>query len=165
MTDEVNEAKGEIHILPKVNISEEVQKAIAHLMEERKFKSFSQRHPELGKMIKCQICLRRHRSSQVCRQMFSVGTHDTRPLLEKTVLICQTNTRKGMHGAKAFEKKRRNPHHSHRLLLLVQMTQKLFPKYYPKQIDDPAKAMHAARGEAIKILTRLKQADRKRVSR
>jgi hypothetical protein len=36
-------------------------------LKEIRSRSFSGRHPELGKMIKCQICGTRHRSSKICK--------------------------------------------------------------------------------------------------
>jgi hypothetical protein len=52
----------------KINLlSKDQQKlamAVAKFQEEHYNKSFSQRHPELGKMIKCQTCGRRHRTSE-----------------------------------------------------------------------------------------------------
>lgn len=125
-------------------------------------RSYSERHPELGRMLKCQICLTRHRSSKVCSQKFAVGTHDTAPECEKKLLVASQTTIKGVWGALGFAKKRRNVHHSHRMLRLVQITQDLFPKYYPDQIADPAEAMKAARGEAQHVLRRRYVADRKR---
>jgi hypothetical protein len=124
-------------------------------------RSYSERHPELGKMLKCQICLTRHRSLKVCRQKFATDTHDPRPEGEKKLLVASQTTIKGVWGALGFAKKRRKPHHSHALLRLVQRTQDLFPKYYPDQINDPEKAMKAARGEALAGIRRERKAARK----
>lgn len=140
--------------LPELEPNDALRSAIEGFKKRFEARSFSERHPELGKMLKCQICLTRHRSSKVCTQRFAVGTHDPRPEGEKVLLVASQTTRKGLYGAAQFAKKRIKPHHSHRMLRLVQMTQDLFPKYYPGQIDDPAKAMHAARGEAHAILRR-----------
>jgi hypothetical protein len=49
-------------------MSKELQEAIDKYKEDFKDRSFSERNPELGKMIKCQVCLRRHRSSIVCKE-------------------------------------------------------------------------------------------------
>lgn len=38
-----------------------------------KGRSFSGRHPELGRMIKCQVCRNRHRESIKCKQKFATG--------------------------------------------------------------------------------------------
>jgi hypothetical protein len=89
-------------------------------------------------MLNCKVCSRRHRSSIVC---------------EQHILVPAAQTRKGIYGAQSFAKKRIRPHHSHKLLQLVQLTQTLFPKYYPR-IEEPEKAMKAARGEARLMLLR-----------
>ncbi len=145
------------------DVKQEVADAIAKFREDFKGLSFSGRNPQLGKMIKCQVCLKRHRSSQVCHQVFTTGTHDPAPEGEKKLLVA-AETRKGILGAAKFAKQRINPHHSHKLLELVQLTQDLFPKYFGVQIKDPQKAMQAARGEAQKILTRKARA-RRRITR
>jgi hypothetical protein len=119
-----------------------VAEAIAKLREDIADRSFSGRHPELGKMVNCKICGLRHRSSIVCKEI---------------VVIPTAQTRKGVYGSAAFAKKRIKPHHSHGLLQLVQLTQDLFWKYYPGQITDPEKAMRVARGEARNTLLRKNQ--------
>ena len=146
---------------PNFVIPDAVKEAVEGFRKRFEARSFSERHLELGKMLKCQICLSRHRSSKVCVQKFATGTHDTRPEGEKTLLVASQTTIKGVWGAAGFNKKRRKPHHSHRMLRLVQLTQDLFPKYYPDQIADPAEAMKAARGEAQHVLRRRYVAARK----
>lgn len=137
-----------------IDPNQAVKEAIEGFRARFEQRSFSERNPELGRMLKCQICLTRHRSSKVCRQKFATGTHDPRPEGEKKLLVASQATIKGVWGALGFAKKRRSSHHSHRMLRLVQLTQDLFPKYYPGQINDPEKAMKAARGEAHAILRR-----------
>lgn len=122
----------------KLDVKQLVTDAAAKFREEHVAKSYSQRHLELGKMLNCKVCSRRHRSSIVC---------------EQRILVPAAQTRKGIYGAQSFAKKRLCPHHSHKLLQLVQLTQALFPKYYPR-IEDPEKAMKAARGEARITLLR-----------
>jgi hypothetical protein len=122
----------------KLDVKQLVADAVAKFREEHAEKSFSQQHPELGKMLNCKICSRRHRSSIVC---------------EQHILVPAAQTRKGIYGAQSFAKKRIRPHHSHARLELVQMTQDLFPKYFPR-IEDAEKAMLAARGEAQAVLSR-----------
>lgn len=122
----------------KPDIKQLVADAIAKFREEHAWKSFSGRHPELGKMKNCAVCGLRHRAIKVCKQK---------------ILTPAANTRKGVYGAAAFAKRRIKPHHSHALLQLVQLTQDLFDNYYPR-IADPEKAMHAARGQALQELRR-----------
>ena len=138
---------GEYNVM---DVKKLVSDAIAKFREDFEHKSYAQRHPELGKMIGCKICGLRHRSVQVCQERISVPTADTR---------------KGVYGAAQFNKKRIRPHHSHRLLRIVEMTQDLFTKYYPDQISDPSKAMLAARGEAIQTLVRAEKKVRRAARR
>lgn len=175
-------------------IQEAVAKAIARFREEYVHKSFSQRHPELGRMVNCRACNLRHRTSEPCHKFFALSKRNpdiinaTRAIVdcewcktkhrgheycpselalvptEERISLVSGQTRKGVLGAAMFAKKRFFPHHSQRLLQLVELTKKLFPKY-EAQITDPEKAMHAARGEAVKVLFRRIRAKRKSVSR
>jgi len=79
--------------------------ATAKFYRSQRNRSFSERHPELGKMINCSVCDRRHRSSIECVPIYAVGKYDP----EKKVLIAP-KTRKGVMGAAAFAKKRIRPH-------------------------------------------------------
>jgi hypothetical protein len=117
----------------KFDVKDAVGAAIAKFRQSLLERSFSGRHPELGRMMKCQICGLRHRAVTECVERVVVPT---------------AKTRKGVLGAARFAKHRTSPHHSARLIRLVQLTQDLFPKYFPEQISDPQKAMEAARGEA-----------------
>jgi len=145
----------------KLDIKQLVADAIAKFREDHTAKSFSQRHPELGKMLNCKICSRRHRSSIICKQVFTTIINrgpDEREVPERHA----AQTRKGINGSQMFAKKRIKPHHSHARLLLVQMTQDLFPKYFSWNIfKTPQEAMHAARGEAQAILSRKSRAFRR----
>ena len=76
-----------------------VADAIAKLKIGMADRTFSGRHPELGKMVKCQICLTRHRAAQVCRQRFVTELVPPDGLTSLT--------KKQIHGAAAFAKKRR----------------------------------------------------------
>jgi hypothetical protein len=81
--------------MEKFDVNQAVTDAIAKLREDIAERSFSGRHPELGKMKKCQICGLRHRSSIVCKE---------------NVLVPTAQTRKGVFGAAQFAKKRVRPH-------------------------------------------------------
>jgi hypothetical protein len=48
----------------------EAVEASAKALKEIRGKSFAGRNPEVGKMIKCQVCRTRHRDIQVCTQKF-----------------------------------------------------------------------------------------------
>ena len=49
----------------------EVEKAILEFREQQKEKSYSERHSELGRMLNCPFCDRRHRSIEACVQRFA----------------------------------------------------------------------------------------------
>lgn len=85
----------EMTVLSVKNSPDAVSDAIAKIRDEIADRSFSGRHPELGKMVKCQICGQRHRSSIVCKE---------------NVIVPTAQTRKGVYGAAAFAKKRLKPH-------------------------------------------------------
>jgi len=139
---------------PKVETPISISQAIAKFRADHAGKTFSQRHPELGKMLNCPFCLRRHRSMIVCQQVFTTVVN--RGPNERTVIErLAPRTRRGVNGAQAFAKKRINPHYSSKRLELVQLTQDLFPKYFGwNTTKTPEEAMRAARGEAQAILFR-----------
>jgi hypothetical protein len=76
-------------------------------IREHEAKSYSGRHPELGKMISCYICERRHRVAQVCTPVYATYTYLTVPddqgnPVPKPMMAAQ-NTKKGVMGAKSFK--------------------------------------------------------------
>ena len=146
---------------PVFDVKKAVQDAVAKFREDFKDKSFSERHPELGRMINCRVCLQRHRSSTICTQEFAASPQFETGEGEPILLIARQDTMKGVYGAKNVKGKRLKPHHSHKLLRLVQETKKLFPLYYPARYDDAKKAMQAARGQALKMLIRQDDSFRK----
>jgi hypothetical protein len=110
----------------KINVlSAEQQKlnaAIADFNDAQYQKSFSERHPELGKMIKCAICLSRHRANERgCGQVFTfrVGDYeifredekgDLVPAYRTCVQPDSKPTMKQIVGAAQFKKKRLKQH-------------------------------------------------------
>lgn len=94
--------------------SQNLQEKISNLRKELRSRSYTDRHPELGRMIKCQVCGNRHYSSKVCTPQYS--THDkkgnayTEILIEgewtPIPLMAAQNTLKGVYGAHTFAKKR-----------------------------------------------------------
>ena len=127
---------------------QELQQAIAKFNKEHAEKSFSGRHPELGRMINCQICGNRHRehdSIVVCTQRFCTSKHDSSVLLTSDSAHDGPATIKDVIGAAAFAKKRRNPHFSHRRLQLVQMTQQIFHEEFEPYFTDHVSSMKQAR--------------------
>jgi hypothetical protein len=105
----------------------EIQNAIDRFREKYHNKSFSGRHPELGRMINCPICDRRHRTSEICLQRFA-----------KTEEGVELVARGHGHG-----KGRINRHWNKRSLELVDLTRKLII-FYPNGNEDVKKARSAA---------------------
>jgi hypothetical protein len=65
---------------------------------ERERKPFSQRHPELGKMVNCTVCGLRHRAAKTCLPVYGRVAGEVND--EGEVVI---STRKQMAGAAAFK--------------------------------------------------------------
>ena len=135
------------------NVSEELQKAIDAATSAIEGRSFSERHPELGKMVNCQVCHRRHRQTNVaytapikgkilplhnkCEQVFTyrVGDYEyfrkdaTGELVPdyRTAINPDANpTQKQVIGRAAFAKKRFHPHPSKIKLLFIERVRKVF---------------------------------------
>jgi hypothetical protein len=108
--------------------------AVTDALAAIKQRSYSGRNPQLGKMIKCQVCKTRHRENErKCVQVFATGRYDLRepkPLLiagqtpetapDITVEaeIGRKNVRIAV-GSAVFNGKRKNPHVSRRKLQFV----------------------------------------------
>ena len=105
-----------------------------------RLRSFSERHPELGKMINCAVCRSRHRSSQKCEQKFKqlwidedVETGEFSIQYAIVPLPGQNGTPKSIVGAAYFAKKRKNPHPSRRKLQFIELVRKLIPDEYTQE--------------------------------
>ena len=122
-----------------------INKAIADAVNTIRSRSYSERHPELGKMINCPVCSTRHYSSKVCEAKYAAEAAETV---------------RGVYGAAAFSKKRFHPHPNKRGLLLIEKTRELYPQHEP-YFAKPEDAMKEARKEASRILT----AERKQKSK
>ena len=135
---------------PENNLNEAVQKAQEALSN----RTYSGRHPELGRMIKCAFCSRRHRETLV---------------VDGQVYICvkqfakdeEGNERKNLGGPKG--KGRLLPHPSKLNLQLVQRTQELYP-YNQPYINDPVSNMQESRTQAQRELKQ-ERAQRAKVKR
>lgn len=81
-----------------------VQKAAAEFFLDRREETFSGRNPELGKMMKCPVCARRHRSSHTCQPKYATvpGFDDEGKEIEIPLIAAQ-NTRFGVHGKANFK--------------------------------------------------------------
>lgn len=139
-------------------VSEELQKAIDTTLKTIEDRSFSGRHPELGKMIKCLVCGLRHRSAIKCVQRFKeLHIEEDLETGEKTTVYATAaqNTRKGVLGAAAFAKKRFHPHLSRKKLLFVERVRQLFGEgTFDPESPEYQKALEHARKLALRQLRR-----------
>lgn len=136
-------------------------RAIASAVNAIRSRSYSERHPELEKMINCSVCDRRHRSSIVCvPKYYEIEYEMTDGTTKKVEMIADQTTRKGINGAAVFAKKRFLPHHNKWDLQLVQLTQQLFPQHSP-YFSNAEDAMKEARKDAQRILKKKRNAQRK----
>lgn len=119
-------------------------------------RSFSARHPELGRMVKCQVCNRRHRDSIKCEQKFvELWVEEDLETGEKTVIYAtavqpkgteirgqisaEQPTMKQILGAAAFKTKRLNPHPNKRNLQYVELVRALTPDEFDEVDLEKAK--------------------------
>ena len=137
-------------------------------LAEIKNKPFSGRHPELGKMFKCQVCGLRHRKGErKCEQQFkelwvdedletgelsivyaTVPLHNQKPV----------NPIRALFGAAQFKGKRKHKRPSVKQRRGIEMTRLLYPAFNGITPDEE-KQMHMARKLAqvvLKSLYRLK---------
>ncbi len=124
----------------KFKVSEEVKKAIVieNALKAIKSRSFSQRHPELGKMVNCRICGTRHRvNERKCVQVFTYrigdyeyfrkdATGELVPDYRTVIRPDEKPTMKQSLGRAAFAKKRFYPHPSKMKLVFIERTRKVF---------------------------------------
>ncbi len=118
--------------------SEELQAVVTETLKKLQGRSFSQRHPELGKMVNCQVCKTRHRTSErKCEQVFTyrVGDYelyrrdakgDLVPDYRTSMRPDEKPTKRQVVGTAAFKGKRLRPHPSKFNLQLVQRTRSIF---------------------------------------
>jgi hypothetical protein len=120
-------------------------------LEEIKRRSFSGRNPELGKMIKCQVCQKRHRDSIKCVQVFTTKWFEEdleTGVVEPIFALAAQNTRFGIVGRLPFKGKRIHPHPNRRNLQLIEAVRALLPDEYD-DID-----LKKARARARRILSK-----------
>lgn len=114
----------------------DVQLATIKFAQEHHAKSFSERNPELGRMINCShpgCTTHRHRATVVHEDLVYATPHydldeETglqKPQEEKRILIA-AQTRKGILGAARFAHQRFHPHRHPRTLEVAQLTKELF---------------------------------------
>lgn len=129
-------------------------------LEEIKRRSFSGRHPELGRMIKCQVCRLRHRDSLKCEQKFvELWVEEDLETGEKTTVYAVSAQPEGVEipsqisaeqptfkqvvGAAVVKGKRLKPHPNRRNLQLIEAVRALLPDEYDE--NDLKKARTRAR--------------------
>jgi hypothetical protein len=137
------------------------QEALAKLRN----RPFAERHPELGRMVKCQICNRRHRSVQKCEQRFKeLWVEEDLETGEITVIYATVVQPKGIElpgqvsanhptqnqivGAAAFKKRRQHPHPNKRNLQFIELVRSFVPNEFTEK--DLSKAQKKARQILIK---------------
>lgn len=144
MTENLNP---EVEKLEFKELEPVVKAAIEKFHEERRHKTFSERHPELGRMINCQVCSRRHRESIKCVQNFKyLYTLEDTETGEKTDVFATATphgekpTYRQMIGAAVFKGKRRRPHPNAKNLQLIERTHQLYGNFEfdPKSEQDQA---------------------------
>jgi hypothetical protein len=116
-----------------VPASAEAQEAVKKALQAIKDRSFSGRNPQLGKMVKCQVCGTRHRSVIKCEQRFK-ELHTEEDLetgeITKVFATCiqpdKKPTARQKVGAQGFKGKRKNPHPNQGDLQLIQRSKKIF---------------------------------------
>ncbi len=142
---------------PKPPTPELLEAARKALLEIRK-RPFSGRHPELGKMVNCQVCAMRHRvGERECTQKFAeLYTEEDIETGEKTVVYAtvplpgQRRTVKSVLGAKMFSGKRRQARPNALQLRVVQLTRDFFPAF--QGVVEEKKQIAAAKKLAIFVV-------------
>jgi hypothetical protein len=119
---------------------EDLRVAIAKFQDTFQERTYSQRNPDLGKMVNCAVCGMRHRSSQVCEQRFAKVRIGHSEEYRQTEAV-NPKRRFGMGAGKRI-----NPHFCWRRLQIVDLTKQLFPYYTG---DD---AVQKAKSKAMNIL-------------
>jgi len=152
MTDETNIPQEEItmpHVETEAVPNAAGQAASAEVLAEIRSRSFSGRHPELGKMVKDPITGRRVRQAeQSTEQVFAkrwkvvdgekVYTDEKliAGLTPETETVIAANKARAFFGAAAFARKRKNPPKNWRQNLLVELVRFLIPdEYTPEQLE------------------------------
>lgn len=145
----------------KYPVSPEALAAAESALKEIKGKSFSGRHPELGKMIKCAVCNRRHREHErKCEQTFKelwvdedLETGELSVVYATVPLHGQKpkNPVRAIFGAAGIKGKRKRKRPSVHQRQGIEMTRALFPAFEGITPDEE-KQMHMARKLAQVVL-------------
>jgi hypothetical protein len=123
----------------------ELEAAAERFRKEFAERSFSGRHEELGKMINCRLCGRRHREGDPLVK--DSTAHNNRHLLDVPSRYV------------AFKKQRINPHHNDRIRRFGRLTKKIFdediaPYFHADTPEEQENLVRRAQRRAARILRR-----------
>lgn len=133
---------------------DELSQLAQFFFDSRKDKSFSERHPELGKMINCPVCGERHRSAHVCVPTYAKGKNGEDRL-------CSQHTNKGIYGAAAYRGRILKHRNAWGLKVLERATM-LFRKDYAPFYKDEDAAGKMALSRALNELREERNARRRK---
>jgi hypothetical protein len=132
--------------------SPEAQEAVKKALQAIKDRSFSGRNPQLGKMVKCQVCGTRHRSVIKCEQRFKeLHTEEDLETGEVTTVFAtclqpdKKPTVRQKVGAQGFKGKRKNPHPNQGDLQLIERSKKNFDATGDEGYVSPEEFQHRIR--------------------
>lgn len=139
---------------PSAQLDELVQ-ILAQTKARIEARSYSGRHPDLGRMFKCAVCNRRHRGNP-CEQQFATVTYEDVETGELESYLLQVTPTRGV-GQSAFKGRRLVPRINRSGRLLVQKTRELYPEFAQRRkasgifkYSTERETMYAARKEAAK---------------
>jgi hypothetical protein len=132
------------------------QQAALDALKEIRARSFSGRHPELGRMINCQVCDRRHRESEHHEQKFTTRwtvvdgkkVYTDEQLIAgktpETETVIEEKKVRLTVGASVFKGKRKHPPLNKRSNEFVQLVRYLLPdEYTHEELEDARRQIKA----------------------
>ena len=100
------------------------KRAADAFFSERESKSYSARHPELGRMINCWVCDKRHRSSRVCVPAYGRVAGEINDKDEVVIV-----TKRQRDGAAAYKGKRILRHRNKWGLQVIERTTLIYREH------------------------------------
>ena len=120
-----------------------LEKMVQTYLDEREVKSFSARHPELGKMVNCYVCGLRHRAAKICTPVYVTSKTETVEAEDGSIvpapMLASQLTRKGVYGAKQFARQRILKHRNRWSLMVLDRATQYYRKemsFYPSIVVD-----------------------------
>lgn len=151
--------------------SPEALAAAEEAISDIKSRSFSGRHPELGKMIKCQVCKLRHRGKQ-CEQIFKqlwvdedLETGELSIQYATVPLPGQNATPRAILGAQHFAKKRMKQRPNATGNQVVELTRILIETVNKERFPEFAGRLLEAKRQAINTINNRRERIAKRIRR